>query len=111
MRGDFKMPRQRKVDDDTLKTLEQRLAKAQRDLARARAVQKDEERRLDTRRKIIAGALALEHFEKNAGSEFGKVMLRLLDEYVLPKDRHLFEFLPVREVPPAMDTTEPDKAA
>ena len=105
------MPRQRKIDDDTLKTLEQRLDTAKRALARARADQKDEERRIDTRRKIIAGALALEHFEKNPGSEFGKVMFRLLDEYVLPKDRNLFEFLPVREIPPAIDSGETDKAA
>jgi hypothetical protein len=61
------MPRKPTVDDDKLKTLEQRLAKAKRDLARAITAQKDEERRIDTRRKVIAGALALEHLEKNAG--------------------------------------------
>jgi hypothetical protein len=94
------MPRQLKVDDEHLKTLEQRLAKAKRDLARARAVHDDQARRIDTRRKVIAGALALEHFEKNAGSEWGKIYFRLLDEYVLPRDRYLFEFLPVREAPP-----------
>ena len=58
------MPRPLKVDDDTLRTLEQRLAKAKNDLARARAAQEDQARRLDARRKIIAGAIALEHFEK-----------------------------------------------
>ena|ERR1700722_11045812 len=101
------MPRQRKVDEETVKTLQQRLATAKQDLARALAAQKDEARRIDTRRKVIAGALALEHLEHNAGSEFGKVMFRLLDEYVLPKDRHLFEFLPQRDVPPASQDNQP----
>ena len=108
------MPRPLKVDDDTLRTLEQRLAKAKNDLARARAAQEDQARRLDARRKIIAGAIALEHFEKDAGSEWGKIYFRLLDENVLPKDRHLFGFLPVREAPPASHaetpgTDQPDK--
>jgi hypothetical protein len=63
---------------------------------------KQAERKADTRRKVIAGALALEHFEKNRDSEFGRIMLRLLDEYVVrPHDRALFEFLPVA------DTVEP----
>lgn|ERR1019366_101876 len=101
------MPRQRKVDDETLKTLEQRLAKAQRDLARARAFQKDEERRLDTRRGVIAGHIALKHFERNAGTDWSKQYFRLLDEYVLPRDRHLFAFLPVREAPPASQDNSP----
>jgi hypothetical protein len=100
----FKMPRQRKTD---LKTLEQNLVNARRALNRAKAEEKDEERRIDTRRKIIAGALALEHFEKNAGSEWGKIFFRLLDEYVLPKDRELFEFLPKREPPPASQDNRP----
>ncbi len=93
------MPRQRKVDPEQLKTLEQRLAKAQRDLRYARTLEKKQARAEDARRKIIAGALALEHFEKNPGSEFGKTMLRLLDEYTRPHERQLFDFLPVREAP------------
>ena len=60
----------------------------------------------DARRKIITGALALEHLEKNPDSEFGKVMFRLLDEYTRPDDRPLFAFLPVREAAPKPDMTE-----
>jgi hypothetical protein len=104
------MPRQRKVDPDQLKTLEQRLAKAQRDLRHARTLEKKQARAEDARRKIIAGALALEHMEKNPGSEFGKTMLRLLDEYTRPHERQLFDFLPVREVPalsPVAETEPP----
>ncbi|MGE0280195.1 MAG: mobilization protein [Rhizobiaceae bacterium] len=104
------MPRQRKVDPEQLKTLEQRVAKAQRDLRYARSLEKKQARADDARRKIIAGALALEHLEKNPGSEFGKTMLRLLDEYTRPHERQLFEFLPVREEsapPPSTAETEP----
>ncbi|MBV9825370.1 MAG: mobilization protein [Alphaproteobacteria bacterium] len=60
------------------------------------AREKQAERKADTRRKVIAGALALEHFEKNRDSEFGRLLYRLLDEYVVrPHDRALFECLTV----------------
>jgi hypothetical protein len=95
------MPRQSKHDPDYIDALEKRAAKTNRALRRARAAQRDEARAEDTRRKIIAGALALEHFEKNPGSEFGKIMFRLLDEYTRPDSRYLFAFLPVRDPPPA----------
>jgi hypothetical protein len=100
------MPRQRKVDPERLQTLEQRLAKVQRDLRLAREAQKDQARRDDARRKIIAGALALEHFEKNPGSEFGKIMFRLIDEYARPDERRLFQFLPKRDDRPEPDLPE-----
>jgi hypothetical protein len=61
---------------------------------------KQAERKADTRRKVIAGALALEHLEKNRDSEFGRVLFRLLDEYVVrPYDRTLFSFLPEHRMP------------
>ena len=100
------MPRQPRVDPDKLKTLEQRLAKVRRDLQTARAAQKTQARRDDARRKIIAGALALEHFEKNPDTEFGKTMFRLIDEYARAEDRTLFAFLPVRDAPPLPDAVE-----
>src|SRR5688572_13268078 len=57
-------------------------------------------RRDDTRRKIIAGALALEHTEKNKDSAFAKKMLALLDEYVVrPYERELFGMAPLPEQP------------
>ncbi len=47
-------------------------------------------RRKDTRRKIIAGALALEHAEKD--KTFGTALKRLLNEHVKrPEDRKLFD--------------------
>ena len=100
------MPRPRRVEPEHLQTLEQRLAKVQRDLRLARATQKDQARRDDARRKIIAGALALEHFAKNPDSDFGKTMFRLLDEYTRPDERYLFHFLPIRDIPPASQAVE-----
>jgi hypothetical protein len=100
------MPRARKVDPEQLKTLEQRLAKAQRDLRQARTLEKKQARADDARRKIIAGALALEHLDKNPDSEFGKTLFRLLDEYTRPHERPLFEFLPARDAPPAPDAAD-----
>lgn len=95
------MPRSRAAPAERLETLQQRLAKVQREIRLARAREKDQARRDDARRKIIAGALALEHYEKNPGSEFGRIMFRLLDEYVRPDDRALFAFLPGRDAPPS----------
>ena len=70
---------------------EQRLAKAKNDLAlRPCRTGRCRPALLNARRKIIAGAIALEHFEKDAGSEWGKIYFRLLNDNALPKDRHLF---------------------
>lgn len=58
--------------------------------------QKERERKLDTRRKIIAGALALEHAEKDEA--FGQTLARLLHRYVERKgDRELFDLPPKGE--------------
>lgn len=69
-------------------------------LARKKALeaqQRDADRKADTRRKILVGALALEHWEKNRDSAFAKQLHRLVDEYVTrPHDRALFpELAPV----------------
>lgn len=58
-----------------------------RDLA---ARERHQQRKDDTRRKIIIGALALEHLEKNKESAFARTLLPLLDEYVgRSQDRQL----------------------
>jgi hypothetical protein len=68
---------------------------------------KQAERKADTRRKVIAGALALEHFEANRDSEFARVLFRLMDEYVTrPYDRVLFPFLTPPE-PAAAESPAP----
>ena len=56
------------------------------------AKDKDKERKADTRRKIIIGRLARTDMTKNKTSEFTKVMIRLMDEYIIKDaDRELFE--------------------
>jgi hypothetical protein len=103
----------RMTDDEKLAALEKRKAEIRAQQLRLnrqlRAVQsrkKDQARSHDARRKIIAGALALEHFAKNPGSEFGQVMFRLLDQYTRPEDRWLFDFLPVRDASPDAEAAE-----
>ncbi len=84
----------RKSTTDRLQSLRQKREQLDAQLALLEARHKQAERKSDTRRKVIAGALALEHFEANPGSEFARVMMRLLDEYVVrPHDRVLFTCL------------------
>ena len=67
--------------------------------------ERQQQRKDDTRRKIILGAFALEHLEKNKTSSFAQTILPLLDEYVTrPQDRELlnahFQNLGLSELPP-----------
>ena len=48
----------------------------------------DRERKVDTRRKIVAGSIVLKHAETDAA--FSAELFRLLNRFVLPRDRHLF---------------------
>jgi murein L,D-transpeptidase YcbB/YkuD len=60
-------------------------------------IEKTKERKADTRRKIIAGALALSHMEKDA--EFKAIMDRLLREGIKKNpERELFGLPPLPEV-------------
>ena len=95
----------RRTTTDRLELLRQRRDQLDEQLKALEARKKETERKADTRRKVIAGALALEHFEANRDSEFGRVLFRLLDEYVVrPHDRALFPYLPEPEQPPSNDT-------
>src|SRR4051794_31307240 len=85
----------RRSSADRLELLRQKRDQLDAQLKALEARNKQTERKADTRRKIIAGALALEHFERNRDSEFARTLLRLLDEYVVrPHDRALFPDLP-----------------
>ena len=95
---------------EELKKLQQRAAKAARKFQSAVAANQKQVRADDTRRKVIAGALALEHADKNPGSEFAHVLLRLVDEYARPDDRRLFDFLPPT-APPSPAPDQFDQAA
>lgn len=90
----------RRNTTDRMEVLKKRRDQLEAQLRALEARQKAAERKADTRRKVIAGALALEHFGANQGSEFARVLFRLLDEYVIrPHDRVLFPFLPEPERP------------
>lgn len=86
----------------TTKTPEQRLAELEAQAAQIKARKQKlnakiqgVERKKDTRRKIIAGALALEHGAKDP--EFAKKLKALLDEYVTRnEERELFNLPPVK---------------
>lgn len=55
------------------------------------AREKAQQRKLDTRRKIVAGAIALEHAEIDP--TFGAELAALLNRLVKPHERFLFDFL------------------
>jgi hypothetical protein len=60
------------------------------------AQESERQRKNDTRRKIITGALALEHMAQNPDSQFARTLQRLLDEYVTrPQERELFQLPPL----------------
>ena len=85
-------------------TPEQRLAKAKEDLVRARSEINDRDRKNDTRRKIILGAILIERAKINHGvSVFIKDVIKNLER---PSDKAAFEgwepeFAPEPAKPPA----------
>jgi hypothetical protein len=71
-----------------------RLARKALKVRKYEAVQRSQERKLDTRRKIIAGALALEHILHDA--TYGRMFVHLLNTYVVSdRDRALFGLPPL----------------
>lgn len=79
--------------EEKLQRLEVERAQIQARIEKARAQLKTEERKRDTRRKIIAGALALEHAKTDPA--FRKELDSLLDRYVTKdEDRRLFDLKP-----------------
>ena len=94
----------RRSTDQRLKDLQRQRDVIDAQMRALEARRKQAERKADTRRKVIAGALALEHFTVNRDTEFARILFRLLDEYVVrPHDRALFDFLS------APDLLEPTK--
>ena len=91
-----------KTDDERLAALVARRNRTEAAIRRLKTKNDKTARANDARRKIVAGALALEHTIKNPGSEFAKIMLRLLDEYARPHERFLFDDL-LPGVSPAPD--------
>ena len=87
------MPRTAKTPEQRLAELEKQQEQIKARIQREKAKLRTTERKRDTRRKIIAGALALEH----AGHDpaFGEQLQRILHRYVeRPEDRALFDLEP-----------------
>ena len=83
---------------DKIEQLQKKQALLQKKIARKKKAVKDTNRKEDTRRKIIAGALALTHMDTEPGSEFAYTMHKLLDRYVTRnEDRELFALPPLPE--------------
>lgn len=77
-----------------------RKAEIDAQLKAARARDRVQKRKDDTRCKIIAGALILEHASRNPDSEFAKTVARLIHEGVTTKrDRELFGLDPLPSEP------------
>lgn len=88
------MTREKMTPEQKISKLQEQQAQLAARIAKERAKVSAEERKKDTRRKIIAGALALEHADKNEG--FGGTLHRLLNEYVTkPAERELFGLDPL----------------
>jgi len=80
----------RKTPEEKLQELTKKKAQLAAQITRTKAQVRSADRKRDTRRKIIAGALALEHAEQDA--KFGDTLKRLLDKHVTrPQDRELFD--------------------
>lgn len=83
------MPK-RKTDEELLAELEAKKSQLDARIQKKRAAVRTRQRKLDTRRKIIAGALALEH--ASIDKAFGATLHKLLDEQVTrTDDRKLFQ--------------------
>ena len=79
----------RLTDEERLQKLEEQKQKLSAKISKQKATLTAKKRKDDTRRKIIAGALALEHMEKDNG--FRETMMRLLRDHVKDKDKPLFD--------------------
>jgi hypothetical protein len=83
----------RKSPEDKLAELEQEKRQIEARIQQQKARLRVQERKDDTRRKIIAGALALEHARVNP--TFGEQLKKLIREHVTDqKSRSLFEPFP-----------------
>ena len=88
------MPKARKTPDQRLAELQQKKAQLEARIQKEKSALRQAERKRDTRRKVIAGALALEH--AGIDEEFGQALSRLIYRYVKrAEDRALFGLPPL----------------
>ena len=83
---------------ERLAKLQQQRAKIERQIRQQKLKLKTEERRKDTRRKIILGALVEKHCALNPDSTFARQVQKLINQYVeREQDRELFGLAPKPE--------------
>lgn len=96
--------------DKKLHEIDQKVARLQRELNRAKSQKKDRQRTIDTRRKILLGALLSKLLnEHEFGDDFREVIKAKLDSYLTKdSDRALFADLlpPVEPDKPQLDDAE-----
>ena len=97
---------------DKLKKLKEQEAKLKAKIAREKNRLSAKERKLETRRKIIAGALALTHATQHPRSDFAKQLNQLIREHVKKDtDRALFGLDPLTETHEEKHTKDEKSAA
>jgi hypothetical protein len=85
------MPKPRKTPEQRLAELQAKRDAITARMDREKAKLRTDERKRDTRRKIVAGAIVLEHARHDPG--FGAALDELLRQHVTrPEDRELFGF-------------------
>ena len=90
------MAGRRKTPEEKIAALQEQERQIKAQLKREKAKVAQAQRKADTRRKIIAGALALEHKDE----AFQATLHRLLNDYVKrPDERALFDLAPLDEAP------------
>lgn len=104
------------MSESRLQKLRDKQSQLQAQIRSLAARERQQERKNDTRRKVILGAFMLEHMAKNRSSVFTKTLLPLLDEYVTrPQDRQLlnahFEAIGLDKLPPIENPTANDAGA
>jgi hypothetical protein len=102
MTNDSKTPEGKKKQtlEDKLETMKQQHRKRENQIKAQikaeEAREKAKQRKIDTRKKIIIGALAQTHMEKNPHSDFAKKLAQLIDEYVIKDtERSYFDLPPI----------------
>lgn len=86
----IKKKRRSKSAEEKLNALKEKQKKLAAQVKAEEAKIKKHSRRQDTRRKIVAGAIALEHMEHD--ENFKHVMEGLLKRHVKESDQRLFDF-------------------
>ena len=86
-----KQKRKFKTQEEKLADLQTKQKQLAEQVKNQQAKIKQEERKKDTRRKIVAGAIALEHMEHD--ENFRHVMEGLLKRHLKEKDLELFKFV------------------